>query len=244
MADGAVLAVEASAPLPQLSPQEGNARTARWPLRAFRLFLRLLFRLFFRVRITGLEHVPTTQAIICPNHLGWADPFLIMLFLPVEPRIYALGLHPALASALRTRIVNWLQILVALDPGKPRQALDRAVDVLRRGGSLLVFPEGGTIAAHEGELLPLQRGAAYVSVITSVPMLPVGITGTKELWLRKTLTVRIGAPLDPQRYVGTSRERGRQLTEALGAGIRSLLCGEPPHSRFKPLNRWLTKMFV
>src|SRR2546422_11526218 len=134
--------------LPELRLQEGYAGTARWPIKVFRLVVRGLFRLFFRIRIVGLPNVPRTPVIVCSNHLGWADPFLVLLFFPVEPRIYALGLDPSNISRLRTWVVNGLRVMVPLDPEKPRQALQTSLDMLHRGGSLLIFPEGGTLGAQ------------------------------------------------------------------------------------------------
>src|SRR2546422_8756576 len=122
--------------LPELRLQEGYAGTARWPIKVFRLVVRGLFRLFFRIRIVGLENVPRTPVIVCANHLGWADMFLVLLFFPTEPRIYVLGERQVLRiSGFRTRVINWLEIFVALDRSKPLHALRIMQNVLQRGGS-------------------------------------------------------------------------------------------------------------
>src|SRR5947209_12472403 len=60
--------------------QEGNAGRAPWFVRAFKLVVRAIFRLFFRVKVTGLKNVPSTPVIVCANHLGWTDTFLVLLF--------------------------------------------------------------------------------------------------------------------------------------------------------------------
>src|SRR5437660_1707801 len=82
-------ATDAEASEPSL--QSGDASHARWLLRLFRLFVRLMMRLLFRVEIEGLENVPGTPVIICANHLGWTETFLVMAFFPLEPRVYVLG---------------------------------------------------------------------------------------------------------------------------------------------------------
>src|SRR5438552_1926815 len=120
--------------LPELRVQTGNAAPAHWYHKAFRLAVRGLFRLFFRIRVKGLRNVPRTPIIVCMNHLGWADAFMVLSFFPVEPRIYALGLHPGKVSAFRTRVIDALQIMVAVDPASPRKALQMTEDVLKRGG--------------------------------------------------------------------------------------------------------------
>ena len=108
------------------------------------------------------------------------------------------------------------------------EALRRMHAALAQGHSLILFPEGnlGTI---EGALLPLQSGAAYLSVHTGLPLVPVGLTGTHELWLRRPLTIRIGLPLYPdlERY---------QLVEKMGECVSTCCprcdCDAPPDVPF------------
>src|SRR5918997_993983 len=77
--------------LAEVRVQQGEAAQARWQIRAFRVVVRLIFLIFFRVQVRGLNNVPSTPAIVCANHLGWTDPFLVLLFFPIEPRVYILG---------------------------------------------------------------------------------------------------------------------------------------------------------
>jgi 1-acyl-sn-glycerol-3-phosphate acyltransferase len=79
------------------------------------------------------------------------------------------------------------------------------VDILDRGNTLIIFPEGG-IGPGDGHVRPLQSGTAYLAQRTGYPILTVGITGSYDLWWRKRLTVRIGPCIDPARVVeGTAR---------------------------------------
>jgi 1-acyl-sn-glycerol-3-phosphate acyltransferase len=211
--------------------------------RLFRLLLRSTFRLFFRVKVRGLENVPRKPAIICANHLGWADPFLVLLFFPVEPRIYVLGLHPAALSRLRALVVDTLQVIVALDPDRPLEALRACKEIVEQGSSVLLFPEGTAVGGEEGALGELHDGAAYLSATTGAPLLPVGLTGTKELWLRRTLTMRVGRPIYPERLEGDTRARTHEMTSRLGKELRTLLPGDTERATFRPLKKWLTKLF-
>jgi 1-acyl-sn-glycerol-3-phosphate acyltransferase len=180
---------------------------------------------------------------VCANHLGWTDPFLVMLFLPIEPRIYVLGEKQVRRiSRFRAFMIDTLQVMVALDRDKPLQALRTMEDVLQKGGSLLIFPEG-RLGEEEGQLGELQEGAAHVSQKAGVPLLPVGLTGTSKLWLRRRLTVRIGDPIAPEDFTGDLRTRLHSMTGELDASIRSLLPGDREHSRLRLLERWLTKLF-
>ena len=222
--------------------QQGAASTARWHIRAFRFLIRSLFHIFFRVRVRGLKNVPSTPAIICANHLGWTDPFLVLLFFPVEPRVYILGQEDVREiSGFRKWVINWLEIMVPLDLEKPLQALRIMKDVLQRGGSLLIFPEGH-LGEREGELLELQHGASHLSLTTGAPLVPVGLTGTQDLWLRRKLVMRVGKPIYPAEFEGATRERMHAMTARLDKSMRALLPGDREKARVKLLRRWLTEL--
>lgn len=224
--------------------QAGDARPAPLRVKAARLVLQGLFRLVFRVRVIGRANLPGTAAIICANHMGWTEAFLLALFLPVEPRIYILGERDTvLLNDFRAGVVNWFEIMIPLDRDKPLEALRTMADVLHRGGSLMIFPEGN-LGTEEGTIQPLQPGAAQLSLMAKVPLVPVGFTGTRELWLRRPITLRIGPPLDPARFQeGNLRERITALTAALDAALRAQLPGDTARPRWKPLRDRLTHLF-
>jgi 1-acyl-sn-glycerol-3-phosphate acyltransferase len=224
--------------------QAGDARRATRRVKLTHLLLRGVFGLVFDIRVGGRSNLPSTAAIICSNHLGWTDAFLLLMFLPPEPRIYVLGERDSvLHNDFRARAVNLYEIMIPLDRDKPLEALRTMADVLRRGGSLVIFPEGN-LGTAEGTIQSLQPGAAQLSLMARVPIVPVGFTGTRELWLRRRITMRIGPPLDPARFQeGNLRDRINALTAALDAALRAQLPGDTARPRFKPLRDWLTNLF-
>ncbi len=213
-------------------------------MRAAYMVLRGLFHLVWRVRVVGLAQVPAGPCILCPNHLGWTDALLVLQALPLDPPIAVVAES---AGVLRDPLRHWLAqtfpIMVPLDRAQPVAALRRAQATLAQGRSLILFPEG-IAGTCEGALLPLQPGAAHLSLHSGLPILPIGLTGTHELWLRRTLTVRVGAPLYPRDFAtGALRDRTTALTAALTVALTALLPGDPAHPRFKPLARRLTGLF-
>lgn len=231
--------------LPRFSVQQGDATRAHIYIRWTQVVVRTIFLLFFRVQVKGLPYLPPSPVIICTNHLGWADPFLVLLFFPVEPRIYVLADHRAVSrTGFRAAVMRFLQLVVPLDPDNGFQALRSMSSVLHRGGSLLISPEGApTHNPQEGQVRELRHGASLLSVTTGVPLLPVGISGTSELWLRRTLRMRVGKPINPRDFEGGRRDRTRAMTAELQRSLRSLLppTGTRPRVRF--LRRWLTNLF-
>jgi 1-acyl-sn-glycerol-3-phosphate acyltransferase len=213
--------------------------------------VRGIFRLLFRVRVRGLRHLPPGPKIICTNHLGWADAFLVLLFFPVQPRIYALADHHAVGrTGFRATMMRALRVVVTLDPDKPLEALRIMEGVLRRGGSLHIAPEGApTQNPVEGQVRPLSSGAAYLSALTGAPLVPVGIRGTSELWLGRRILVAVGKPIYPDHVPSGARERRAAtaaLTHKLELSLRALI---PRHPRrdgppVRLLRKWLTNVFA
>jgi 1-acyl-sn-glycerol-3-phosphate acyltransferase len=227
-------------PLGDLGPAAGR------PLlrdRIARVVIRLLLALFFRVRVDGRERIPTGRPLICAaNHHSWLDPFLLLAILPLAPRRYAIGNASAVSSAWR-RVITPFHTFIPLDRARPQAAIHAMEDILARGNTLIIFPEGGT-GPGDGTVRPLQSGTAYLAQRTGYPILTIGITGSHDLWWRKRVTVRIGPCIDPARYVeGTARARRTALLADLRADIQALLVRERAHHGPTLLRKTLTNLF-
>src|SRR5205809_51071 len=58
------------------------------------------------------------------------------------------------------------------------------------------IPTTGPYGAAEGEILSFKKGFAHFAVDNQVPVLPVALSGTKDLWLRKPIRMIIGRPIE------------------------------------------------
>lgn len=73
--------------------------------------------------------------------------------------------------------------------------LDRiSQGILSCGNGMLIFPEG-KLGTEEAKLMPLKKGVAIYALRAGVPIVPVGIIGSKDLYFRKQITLRFGEPL-------------------------------------------------
>jgi len=85
--------------------------------------------------------------------------------------------------------------------------------------------------------MPFKKGFAHFAIKAAVPVIPVALSGTKDVWLRKRILVVIGQPLSP------GGQTPESLTDAGFERIKELMPayhGEPGR---KPLRRWLTRLF-
>jgi 1-acyl-sn-glycerol-3-phosphate acyltransferase len=72
------------------------------------------------------------------------------------------------------------------------QAIRRAVQVLRAGKMLAVFPEG---VRSGGEVAWAKGGAAYLAMVSGAPIVPVAILGTREPGQHKNQVPRLRRPI-------------------------------------------------
>ncbi len=171
--------------------------------------------LLWRVRIEGRAHVPADgPVILAANHQSFCDSF----FLPVAVRRRVT--YVAKAEYFDSWRTAWFfraagQIPMNRSGGDAsRRALDTARTVLRAGGVLAIYPEG--TRAPDSRLHRGKTGVARLALGCDVPVIPVGLVGTRavqppgRLWMRpfRTVTVRFGPPLAYE-YGGTTVTTGR-----------------------------------
>lgn len=151
---------------------------------------------FFQYEVAGVERLQNGPAIFIANHLGAVGPLAIVCSLPVRLYIWAIAemmdyqrapqylyddfVHPtlglsgeiglALATAITKISVPLLRhigcIPVERNAGIPLVAYKRSLEVLKTGGSILIFPEDSQ-QAHDPEtqMAPFMRGFAVLSLM-------------------------------------------------------------------------------
>src|SRR3954469_5395131 len=129
-----------------------------------------ILRLFFRVRVEGLEHVPDDgPAILASNHVSFCDSIFLPLVL--KRRITFV----AKAEYFEDPKTAWFfravgQIPINRGGGSASQrALDSAREVLEGGGLFGIYPEG--TRSPDGRLYKGKTGVARLAVKTGAPVL-------------------------------------------------------------------------
>lgn len=171
-----------------------------WLYRFGRELLCPIFRFFHRFRVEGLENVPSEGGVLLvANHVSWLDPPILGCALnrPVH--------FMAKAELFKLPFLGWALPRVNAFPVRrgatDRSAIQTAIDLLRGGEVIGIFPEG--TRSRTGELLPPRRGAGLIALRANVPVIPVGIHGTYRAVRWRGLlprfnrvVVRIGEPID------------------------------------------------
>src|SRR6202158_6079117 len=231
----AVAAGQASAEVPPVDLLPVGRR-ATLVYRVVRPVTVALLRLAFRFEIHGRERIPRTGTyIVIANHLGWLDALTLAIVFPIEPRIHFL----ADPTGMMRRRLEWALVratggIIPVDRAR-RQATDLFQQVSRcfeLGGALALFPEGD-FGPREGEVLPFKKGFAHFAVSAGVPVVPVGLSGPKDVWLGKRIRVFIGEPI--QAAGKTVDEMHREGAEAVGRLGRGRCRGGSRPTRSRPV---------
>ncbi|HKF15694.1 MAG TPA: lysophospholipid acyltransferase family protein [Candidatus Dormibacteraeota bacterium] len=215
-------------------------REATLGFRVARLTIGPLYRLLFRLQVFGREHIPRDRpyVLVC-NHLNWLDPFTLLLAFPSEPRLHFLADPENLVKN------RWHWCLIGQVGGYIPVDMHRHGDWLlfeqvRRcldvGAVVAIFPEAA-YGPREGELLPFKKGFAHFAIEAKVPVLPVALTGTKDLWLRKRIELRVGTP------IATAGLDVEDLVQLAQRRVGELLPAYVETAGWKPFRRRLTRLF-
>jgi 1-acyl-sn-glycerol-3-phosphate acyltransferase len=188
-------------------------------------------RLWFRPRVEGLEHLPDGGVLVVSNHLSFSDSLFLGAILPRKLTFLAKASYfdgPGVRGWLTARFMVALgQIPIDRAGGSVSDgALRAGADVLLRGGLLGMYPEG--TRSPDGRLYRGRTGAARLALTTSVPVLPVALTGTDRAQppgrvMLRTVPIRIviGSPLTFSAAAG-SHEDGRVLRQVTDEIMREI----------------------
>jgi 1-acyl-sn-glycerol-3-phosphate acyltransferase len=191
-------------------------------------------------QVTGREDLPDEPCLFICNHLSNADGFTLERALRPRPVYFMAGVK--LQSTVMTRLGTEAVDTIFIRPNSSDiEPLKRAVETLKAGHSVLIFPEGGR--SRTGGLMQAKKGASLIARRAGVPIVPVALTGTerfmpindrdmgREALRHAALTVRFGQPFrmeELEAEVGEAEDVRQALTDAMMRRVAELL---PPEYR-------------
>ncbi len=155
------------------------------------------------LRIEGGEDLdPSTSYVVVPNHLSNYDIMICFLAIPVPIRFLAkkeLFKYPLLSQAMRA--IGCVEVDRAAHSRAVAAINAQAATVRSRNHSLLIYAEG--TRSRDGELKAFKKGAFAIASGSGMPIVPVGIIGSRSVVAPETfkvrrhqkVTVRIGTPM-------------------------------------------------
>ncbi len=179
---------------------------------------RIISKFLFRVRVTGVENVPTSGGfILASNHTSYFDPPLVGCW--IKRPLYFFAKKELFRNPLFGAILRRVNALPVKRGVIDRHALQLAVETIKKGNGLTVFPEG--TRSRDGKLRSPKPGIGMIARHAECPIVPAFLSGSNTLWKcfvgKAKLTVTYGAPL-PAEWV-TSFPRDKEGYQNIARGI-------------------------
>jgi 1-acyl-sn-glycerol-3-phosphate acyltransferase len=159
-----------------------NEYPPNWATTVLRAFVYVFSKLAWQIKFYGTEHIPTDLPgglLVTPNHQTYLDPFWVVL--PIKRKLRFM----AWDKAYNRKIIGGLMKFFGAFPVNPerggKESYKKSLEILREGGTLVLFPEGSR-EFFDGKMLPFKSGAARIAIEANVPILPVTIRGANRVW--------------------------------------------------------------
>lgn len=156
-------------------------------------FLTPIVSLFHPLRVSGLENLPRSGVLLCPNHSSNWDPVLVDMALPVDYRLHIMAKDSLFRIPVLGRIITKLGGFPVSRGNSDLQAVKTAIQSIKSGDNLMIFPEG-TRVFHEGDVRP-KGGVAMIGIRAGAVLVPVFIDPKKPLF--RHVRIIFGSPYAP-----------------------------------------------
>lgn len=188
---------------------------------------RTCFRIFYRHRVYGREHVVPGAAILAANHASFLDPPILST--SVYDQVFFLA-RKSLFRGLFGRFIYALNARPVSGEGAGDVRVFREIEeVLKAGGKLILFPEG--TRSESGEIGPIKGGLSIIVAKTGCAVIPAYLYGTGKIWGRDRKFPKIfgktacifGTPVTWDKYSSLEKKAAQaQFAEDLRNSILAL----------------------
>ena len=175
------------------------------------------FHIYFRMSRIGREHIPVDGPVIfAANHRSFLDPFVIACM--SRRPLYYVAKKELFAHRLTAWFLNSLGAFPIDRGDADRDAMSTAREILQRGDSVLIFPEG--TRTRPGTLGAPKRGVGRLALETGAPVIPIAVIGTETIrrgWRIRPhkVSIRAGAPLRFPTVAEPSPQLAQAVTERI-----------------------------
>jgi 1-acyl-sn-glycerol-3-phosphate acyltransferase len=200
----------------------------------------MALRWFYRrIDVEGLERLPRNAPLllVCNHPNALVDAMLVAWAVP--RRVVLTAKATLFENPLLAAFLNWVGVVPLMrakdmrdataaqptDPRRNARAFGALRAVLRRGGAVMIFPEG--ISHDAPSLAPLRTGAARIALeardeagVHNLHIVPIGLTFERKEAPRSRVLVQIGDAIAMDQWQCESENAVPRLTEEIDARLR------------------------
>lgn len=203
---------------------EAARRGVGWTYPLARAILTLPTILIYRLRVSGLENVPRSGALVlAPNHFSQMDHFFVGARLRRQVRFMAKS--QMFGPPVLTYIYKHGGVFPVRRGHHDEEAIKTAREILDQGEMLLIYAEGGR--SRSTELGKPKPGIGRIALESGAPIVPVAIHGSARVrgWKRfhfPKVTVQFGKPMTFPVEAEPSRERQLEVAGEVFGEVREM----------------------
>lgn len=158
-----------------------------------------------KVTVKGKENIPDEAVLFVGNHRSYFD--ILILYVQCK-RLTGFVAKDSMEKIPSLRV--WMRYLYCLfldrkDPRAGMKTILQAIEYVKQGVSICIFPEGTRNDGEELTMLPFKEGSFKIATKTGCPIVPVAINNSIEIFeshmprIKKThVVVEYLTPIDPK----------------------------------------------
>lgn len=176
-----------------------------------------------KITVKGKENIPEEAALFVGNHRSYFD--ILILYVQCE-RLTGFVAKDSIGKVPSLRV--WMRYLYCLfldrkDPRAGMKTILEAIEYVKQGVSICIFPEGTRNNGEELSMLPFKEGSFKIATKTGCPIVPVSINNSAEIFenhvpkLKKThVILEYGKPIYPN-------ELSKEELKTIGAKCQEII---------------------
>jgi 1-acyl-sn-glycerol-3-phosphate acyltransferase len=155
------------------------------------LITRTIAKIFYRLKIFGIENFPNGKVIIAPNHISLADPPIIGCCIKKE--LNYMAKKELFENKFMDFVLRKINAFPVTRENVDKTAIKNAIKILKNNKPLVLFPQGTRNKVFAKENIKL--GFIKIAKIAQADILPVAIVNTDKLKLFKQIKVFFATPI-------------------------------------------------
>ena len=163
-----------------------------WFQNLAKVVVSILYKIIYRIKITGRENIPDGGCLVCANHPGLNDPLFLVVSLGTKYEMSSMGKKEVYEKKWLARILIAIGTFPVDRGNVDIKAIKNCFQAIKEGKKLILFPEGTRTKNSEKKA---KAGVGLIAVKMGCPILPIYIDGAPKIFGK--VNVKIGECIIP-----------------------------------------------
>ncbi|MDD4797279.1 MAG: lysophospholipid acyltransferase family protein [Eubacteriales bacterium] len=192
------------------------------------LVAHVIIPLLHPLKIYGAEPLPDEPFIFCANHVSvWDCIFMAYMVLPRRTAFMAK------AELFDNKMLKWIITTLGAFPVKrgtaDTAAIKNALQALKGGSILIIYPEGTRNRNWQGTLQPFNKGTGFLALMSKAPVIPMFFSDVHGFKPFRKVHIHMGRPVNfgDSAQGAANSEKTALITQKIYDDMTKLLTNAP-----------------